>query len=225
MAAAMVKDGDVVGLGSGRAAVAFVRALGRRVKEEGLSCVAVATGTATEAVALEVGVPLIPLDQVEAFDIAVDGADEVDAHLNLLKGGGGNLLREKILESMAKKLVIVVGAEKVVDQIGMGAFPLFLEVVEFGRPAVVRVLEGKGATVTQRMNPDGSPFLTDDGNPYLHVTGLVTPTTDIAALDRWMHSIPGVVETGLFIGMASVGLIARVDGSFGTMTAGTTFEG
>eukprot|EP00959_Pyramimonas_sp_CCMP1952_P166347 3476924-Pyramimonas_sp.AAC.2 len=75
------------------------------------------------------------------------------------------------------------------------------------------------------MNPDGSPFLTDDGNPYLHVEGLVTPTTDIAALDQWLKCIPGVVETGLFIGMASRGLIARVDGTFGNMTAGTTYEG
>ncbi|KAK3251023.1 hypothetical protein CYMTET_39628 [Cymbomonas tetramitiformis] len=143
-AAQLVKDGDVVGLGSGRAAVAFVRALGERMKSEGLTCRGVPTGIATAAVAEEAGIPLVSPEDVEQIEIVVDGADELDPELNLIKGGGGNLLREKILEARAKRLVIVVGEEKTVARLGTGAFPIFLEVVEFGRASVTKALEARG---------------------------------------------------------------------------------
>ena len=169
VAAGMVRNGDRVGLGSGKAALAFVRALGKRIREQKLKAVGVASSVLTEQVAREAGIPLTTLADVEALEIAVDGADEVDPYLNLLKGGGGNLTREKVVESLAQKLVIVVGEEKIVPRLGT-RFPVFVEVIEFARPSAVRKLQALGATVTQRLNADGSPFLTDNGNPYLHVS-------------------------------------------------------
>ena len=164
LASELVNDGDRVGLGSGRAALSFVRELGVRV-EAGLNITGVPTSIATENLALELGIPLAKLDDVEEIDIAVDGADEVAPGLALSKGGGGNLLREKITESIAKRLVIVVGEEKVVPRLGTN-FPVFMEVIEFGRAAITRRLVEMGASVTQRMAAE-SPFLTDDGNPYI----------------------------------------------------------
>lgn len=210
LASELVNDGDRVGLGSGRAALSFVRELGVRV-EAGLTVTGVPTSIATENLALELGIPLAKLDDVEEIDIAVDGADEVAPGLALSKGGGGNLLREKITESIAKRLVIVVGEEKVVPRLGTN-FPVFMEVIEFGRAAITRRLIEMGASVTQRMAAE-SPFLTDDGNPYLHVTFPPAALEDPHALDAKLRALPGVVETGIFVGMATEALIAKVDGT------------
>lgn len=210
LASELVNDGDRVGLGSGRAALSFVRELGVRV-EAGLTITGVPTSIATENLALELGIPLAKLDDLEEIDIAVDGADEVAPGLALSKGGGGNLLREKITESIAKRLVIVVGEEKVVPRLGTN-FPVFMEVIEFGRAAVTRRLIAMGASVTQRMAAE-SPFLTDDGNPYLHVTFPPAALDDPHALDAKLRALPGVVETGIFVGMATEAFIAKVDGT------------
>src|ERR1035437_9116823 len=166
LAAEMVRPGERVGLGSGMAALAVVRALGARIRAGRVQALGVATSLLTEKVAREAGVPLATLDQVEALDIAIDGSDEVDPALNLIKGGGGNLTREKVIASISKKLVIVVGEEKLVSRLGT-IFPVFIEIIEFARPVVTRKLQAMGAHVEQRMNPDGSVFLTDNGNPYL----------------------------------------------------------
>jgi ribose 5-phosphate isomerase A len=215
VAAGLVRAGDRVGLGSGRAALAFVRALGKRVREEGLKIVGVPTSLLTEQVAKEAGIPLAGLDTIDTLDIAVDGADEVDPAFNLIKGGGGNLAREKVTECIAKRFVIVVGEEKIVEKLGT-SFPVFIEVLEFARPVVVRKLEAMGATIKQRMNKDGTVFITDNGNPYLeatfHKAGESTLIDDPAALDRALHDVPGIIETGLFIGMADEVIVARVDG-------------
>ena len=213
LAAGLVRDGDRVGLGSGRAAMAFVNELGLRVKVSGLKCVAVPTGIATEKLALKAGVPLAALNEVDAIDIAVDGADEVAPGLALLKGGGGNILRERLVECIAKRLIILVGEEKLVPRLGTN-FPVFLEVIEFGRVVVTRKLETEfGATVTQRMDLMGKPFLTDDGNPYLHVTFPPPMLDDPAALSARLRSLPGVVESGIFLDMATEAYIAKFDGS------------
>ena len=143
LASELVNDGDRVGLGSGRAALSFVRELGARVASGGLTITGVPTSLATEKLALELGITLAKLDEVEQIDIAVDGADEVAPGMALSKGGGGNLLREKITESIAKRLVIVVGEEKVVPRLGTN-FPVFMEVIEFGRAAIMRALDGMG---------------------------------------------------------------------------------
>lgn len=212
LAAELVRPHDRLGLGSGQAALAFVRMLGRRVQNERLPLTGVATSLLTEQVARQHAVPLATLEQVETLDLAVNGADEVDPHLNLTKGGGGNLTREKVVAGIAHKLVIVVGQEKIVDHLGTN-FPVFVEVIEFARPAVVRQLQALGASVTQRRNPDGSPFLTDNGNPYLHCQFALAALAEPEKLELALRIMPGVVETGLFIGMAHEIIIARFDGT------------
>jgi ribose 5-phosphate isomerase A len=212
LAAAKVQNNDHVGLGSGKAALAFVRALGDRIQKENLKITAVPTSLLTEKVARESAIPIKTLAEVTELDIAIDGADEVDPDLNLLKGGGGNLTREKIIASISKKLVIVVGEEKLVDRLGT-TFPVFLEVLEFARPVLERKLAAMGARVEQRKNDDNSPFLTDNNNPYLHCHFKPELLKDPAALDRQFHAMPGIVETGLFICMANEVLIARADGT------------
>lgn len=211
VAAGRVKGGQRVGLGSGRAALAFVRALGKRVREEGLEMVGVSTSLLTEQVAREAGVPLATLDQVQELDIAIDGADEVDPALNVIKGGGGNLLREKVVERLARELIIVVGEEKLVQTLGE-KFPVFVEVVEFARPVLVKQITALGATVTQRMEKDGKAFLTDNGNPYLHCQFSTQALTNPAVVDRELRALAGVVETGLFVGMAGEALVAEFGG-------------
>ncbi len=216
-AAGLVRAGDRVGLGSGKAALAFVRALGKRVREEPLYVVGVATSVLTETVAREAGISLETLAQVDSLDIAIDGAAEVDPDFNCIKGGGGNLPREKVIESIARRFVLVVGQEKIVERLGT-TFPVFIEVIEFARPVVTRQLERMGAMVTQRLNSDGTPFLTDNGNPYLHAAfknvenQATTEIDDPAALDQALHEIPGIVETGLFIDMVNEVIVAHADG-------------
>jgi ribose 5-phosphate isomerase A len=215
IAAGQVRSGDRVGLGSGKAALAFVRALGARIRDQKLKAIGVSTSLLTEQVARDAGIPLATLDQVDAIDITVDGADEVDPYLNLTKGGGGNLTREKVIASISKKFVIVVGQEKIVPRLGTN-FPVFVEVIEFARPVVTRKLQSMGGTITPRTNADGSPFLTDNGNPYLHClfgNGANHELHDPYALDLALHHIPGVVETGLFINMAHEVIVAHADGS------------
>lgn len=220
IAATLINPGEAVGLGSGKAALAFVRALGLRVKNEGLKMIGVPTSLLTGQVAHEAGVPLATLDQVSQLDIAIDGADEVDPHLNLLKGGGGNLTREKVIASIAQRFVIVVGEEKIVPALG-SKFPVFVEVIEFALPVVRRRIEAMGGSVLQRKNPDGSIFLTDNQNPYLHVTFGETDHTihDAHALESTLKMIPGIVETGLFADMTDDVIIAKLDGSIERRTA------
>jgi len=163
IAAGLIRDGDRVGLGSGRAALAFVRALGERK----LKIVGVSTSEETEKVAMEVGIPLATLEQIDTLDITVDGADEVDPALNLIKGGGGYLTREKIINAITKRFIIVVGEEKIVPQL-CTKFPVFVELIDFALPTAVRKITAMGARVEQRRNADGSAFRTDNNNPYLH---------------------------------------------------------
>jgi len=211
LAAEMVKPNQRVGLGSGKAALAFVRALGRRIKDEKLNIIGVPTSVQTHQVAQEVGIPLASLYDVDSLDITVDAADEVDPQLNLIKGGGGYLTREKVVASITRTFVIVVGGEKIVPQLGW-TFPLFLEVLEFARPVITRRMEALGALVTPRKKADGSLYQTDNGNPYLHCQFPRGAITDPRALDLQLHAMPGVIETCLFIGMAHEVLVAHADG-------------
>ncbi len=218
-AAQQVKNGDRVGLGSGKAALAFVRALGDRVKKEKLNVIGVPTSILTESVAREAGVPLKSLQEITELDIAIDGADEVDPQLNIIKGGGGNLTREKVIASIAKKLVIVIGYEKLVPQLGIN-FPVFVEVTEFALPVVTRKIVDMGAMVSQRKNPDGSPFITDNNNPYLMARFGQPPHAlkDPVAIEQAIRHLPGVVETGLFVNMAHEVIVAKADDTIEVMT-------
>lgn len=217
-AAELITSGQAVGLGSGKASHAFVRMLGQRVREHGLNIVGIPTSESTARLAREVGIPLGSLENIMQLDIAVDGADEVDPKLNLTKGGGGDLLREKVIASIARRYVVVIGEEKLVEHLGM-KFPVFVEVVEFAMPVVIRSLATLGASATARMTADGQLFRTDNGNPLLHARfdpsdkQLLHP--DI--LDQNIRNIPGTIETGLFLNKADEVLVANFNGTVGTL--------
>ncbi|CBE69214.1 MAG: ribose-5-phosphate isomerase RpiA [Candidatus Methylomirabilis oxygeniifera] len=206
MALEFIKDGDVVGLGTGRAATAFVRALGDAVKA-GLRVTAVSTSQVTAALAVQLGIPLATLEEVSSIDITFDGADEVDPRLDLIKGYGGALIREKIVAASSRRLVILVGAEKLVPVLGSrGILPV--EVVPFGLSLCRRCLTELGCRPAVRTQ-DGQPFVTDNGNQILDCS--ISPLSDPAAFERAILEIPGVVGTGLFIGMADTVLVQDGD--------------
>jgi ribose 5-phosphate isomerase A len=198
----MVQDGYVVGLGSGRAATAFVRGLGERV-QAGLRVRAVPSSQSTADLAAHLKIPLVALDDVESIDVAVDGADEVDPNLNLIKGLGGALVREKIIAATCRRFVILVGVEKLVSTLGEhGVLPI--EVVPFGFAWCGRRLTCLGYPAAPR-RVDGIPFVTDNGN---YILDCRTPLLrNPAAVEQTLREIPGVVGTGLFLGMAQTVLV------------------
>jgi ribose 5-phosphate isomerase A len=212
-AAELVRDGDVVGLGTGSTAIHMVRRLGARVRG-GLRIRGIPTSLATEAAAREHGIPLVGLGEVTEIHITIDGADEIDPTLNLIKGLGGALLREKVVASMSKRLVIVADESKLVDRLGAKA-PLPLEVVPFAAPTVARALARHAWTTTARLDAQGRTFHTDNGNIILDARG--GDLRDPWRVERELRSIPGLVETGLFIGMASEAFVAAFDGSVRTL--------
>jgi len=194
-----VRDGGVVGLGTGRAATSFVRALAVRV-QAGFAVRGVPTSAATAALAGELGISLISLDEAGELDVTVDGADEVDPQLDLIKGYGGALVREKIVAASSRRLVILVGKEKLVPALGSrGVLPV--EIVPFGEALCRRRLTALGCRPQRRM-VEGKPFVTDNGNLVLDCG--VAPIADPPALERAILDIPGVVGTGLFLRMADV---------------------
>ncbi|HWE36318.1 MAG TPA: ribose-5-phosphate isomerase RpiA [Isosphaeraceae bacterium] len=211
----LVEDGTTIGLGTGRAASEFIRALGPRVRQ-GLHVRGVPTSEATATLAREVGVPLASLADVEELDATFDGADEVAPGLDLIKGLGGALLREKIVAASSRRLVILVGDEKEVDALGAhGTLPI--EVVPFGVPLVRRRLARLGLDATLRTR-DGAPFATDNANYILDAH--VGPIADPRGLEQAIHTIPGVVESGLFLGMAETVLIHDAAGKVRALRRG-----
>ena len=205
-AAKLVRDGDIVGLGSGSTAYFAVVALGERVKA-GLKIVGIPTSVATEELARKVGIPLTTLDDHPEIDISIDGADEIDPHLNLIKGGGGALLREKVVASVSKKMVVVADSGKLVS--ALGKFPLPVEVIPFARAVAERKLASLGAVPKLRLKPDGQPYVTDNGNHILDAT--FGKIADPPAIARILSDTPGVVEHGLFIGLAKMALVGNGD--------------
>jgi ribose 5-phosphate isomerase A len=203
-AAKLVNDGDIVGLGTGSTAYFAVIALGERVKA-GLKITGIPTSNATAELARKVGIPLTTLDQHPAIDIDIDGADEVDPHLNLIKGGGGALLREKVIAAASKKFIVVADSAKIVSV--LGKFPLPVEIIAFARAVVEPEIARLGASIKMRTRPDGSPYITDNGNPILDCS--FGKIEDPPALSRALNNIPGVVEHGLFIGLATKALVGR----------------
>lgn len=206
-AAEMIDPGMVVGLGTGRAAAMFVRALAGRIRE-GLRARGVPTSKRTEELANELGVPLVGLDEIEIIDIDVDGADEVDPSLDLIKGHGGALLRERVVASISKKLVILAGEEKIVPRLG-ARMAVPVEVVPFAAPVTKRKIETLGAVVHLRTS-DGRPFVSDNGNQILDAK--FESIEDGATLERRINAFPGVVDNGLFIGMTDVVLVQSESG-------------
>ena len=212
-AADMVEPDMVVGLGTGRAAAIFVRALARRV-DDGLAIRGIPTSLKTAELAKELSVPLMTLEEISdvGIDIDVDGADEVDPTLDLIKGHGGALLRERVVASVSKRFVVLIGEEKLVTHLGAKkAVPV--EVVPFAVPVARGALRGLGADVALRTTSDG-PFESDNGNQILDAR--FDTIADARDLERRIDEIPGVVDSGLFIGMADLVLVHDGD-SFSTM--------
>jgi len=206
-----VRPGMKLGLGSGRTAEHFVRLLGEKVRG-GLDVVGVPTSERTAGLAKAEGIRLTGLDQEPALDLTVDGADEVDAKRRLIKGGGGALLREKIVAAASARMIVVIDEAKLVET--LGAFPLPIEVVPFGLAATLRRIErtasGLGLTGPLRLRTTGAEtFVTDGGHNILDASFGRIPDPD--ALASALNGIPGVVEHGLFIGMASAVIVARAD--------------
>ena len=209
-AAEMVQSNSVVGLGTGSTVFFVLTRLAERIQEEGLVVTAVATSIDTETKAGQMGIPLVSLDEVESIDLCIDGADEIDGEFQMIKGGGGALLREKVVAGISKREVIVVGPEKVVPRLGT-TFSLPVEVVPFARPLMTRRIRPFGAEPALRMTEEGSPFLTDNGNEILDChfpDGIQDPT----ALELALDAIPGIVESGLFINLAHAVVIGYPDG-------------
>lgn len=198
-----IQDGQVVGLGSGSTATHFIKLLGEEVKK-GLRIKGIPTSVRSRELAQSLEIPLTTLDECQDIAVTVDGADEVDPQLRLIKGGGGALLREKIVASATRHLVIVADGSKQVPK--LGRFPLPVEVIRFAQALVTRRIAALGADVQLRTEPGGKPFLTDEHNHILDCR--FGEIQDPDALARRLSDMPGVVEHGLFIGMASVVLLA-----------------
>lgn len=207
-----VAPGMRLGLGTGSTAALFVEGLGEKVKA-GLEVVCVPTSLATERQARALGIPLTTLDETPSLDLTVDGADEIDPRLRLIKGGGGALLREKIVAAASARMIVIADDSKRVER--LGRFPLPVEVAPFGAAATVkrieRAAERLGMDGPVRLRMDGSePYLTDGG--HLIYDGHFGEIPDPEGLSEALAAIPGVVEHGLFLAMASLALIATPGG-------------
>jgi ribose 5-phosphate isomerase A len=199
----LVPNGGRIGLGSGRASHSFVKALGERLRAGGLTAYGVPTSNETDRLARQEGIPLLTLAEAGILDLTVDGADEVAPNLDLIKGYGRALVREKIVAASSRRLIILVGEEKLVPRLGSrGKLPV--EVIPFARPLCERRLGALGCRPVPFVR-DGRLFVTDNGNHILDCQ--LDPISDAARLELDIRAIPGVVGTGLFIDMADTVLI------------------
>src|SRR5579863_2552319 len=198
-----IRDGKIVGIGTGSTAAYFIQLLGEQVKN-GLRIRGIPTSARSGQQAASLGIPLTTLDECPEIDVTVDGADEFDPELRLIKGGGGALLREKIVASASNQLVIITDVTKRVPV--LGRFPLPVEVIKFAQAVVQKKIEKLGAKVSMRRGADGKPYITDENNHIFDCNfGQILEPDKLA---QQLSDIPGVVEHGLFIGMASVVLVA-----------------
>lgn len=209
-AANLVSDGMVVGLGTGSTAHFAITRLGERVRE-GLKMSGIPTSEASAKLAQELRIPLIGFDKAMQIDITIDGADEINPQFHMLKGGGGALLREKVVASITRRQVCIVDPEKAVEK--LGRFPLPVEIVPFGMDVVARRITALGGTPKLRQARDGSgkPYVTDNGNYILDCD--LYPIEDPPALESQIKMMPGVVEVGLFINLAHTLVMGHPDGT------------
>ncbi|MBO9597231.1 MAG: ribose-5-phosphate isomerase RpiA [Cohnella sp.] len=203
-----VQDGMIVGLGTGSTSFFAIHRIAERIKQEGLKIQAVSSSKSSEELAVQLGIPLIPFAEVDSIDLTIDGADEVDGEFNLIKGGGGALLREKILASNSRKFIVIVDESKVVKR--LGKFPLPVEIVPFAAELTIKNLGKLECTPTVRMI-DGKPFLTDNGNWIVDCRFGEIANPDV--LGRQLKAIAGVVEHGLFIAMTDTVAVGHSDGT------------
>lgn len=208
-AANRVKSGSVVGLGTGSTTAFAIQFLGERLKSGELTDIkGVPTSFQASVLAKQYGIPLTTLDEIDRIDIAIDGADEVDPQKNLIKGGGAAHTREKIVDGLAEQFVVVVDSSKLVDRLG-STFPLPVEVLPMAITPVMQAIEKLGGKPELRMGvkKDG-PVITDQGNMVLDVT--FEAIDNPAELEKTINNIPGVLENGLFVGLANVILIGEI---------------
>lgn len=212
-ALSLVEPGMRLGLGTGSTADHFIRGLGARVRG-GLQVVGVPTSERSARLAAAEGIPLADFDAEPVLDLDIDGADELDRSLRLIKGGGGALLREKIVAAASRQMVVIADGSKLVDR--LGDFPLPIEVVEFGLGATTRAIAGLAGRLglavklNLRQTDAGKPYLTDGGHRIIDASFGHIP--DPEALAGALGSVPGVVEHGLFIGLATAAVVARQGG-------------
>ena len=209
-AAGMVGHGNVVGLGTGSTAVFMIEELGRRVREEDLEIVGIPTSFDASVQARKNGIPLVTLDDVDRIDIAIDGADEVDPGRNLVKGRGAAHLREKIVDGMAERFIVIVDESKLVERLGTRS-PVPLEVLPMAVQPVMRAVEALGGEPALRMavQKDG-PVITDQGN--MVVDARFEGIDDPGELESTLNNVPGILENGLFVGLATEVLIGSISG-------------
>ncbi len=206
-AANLVKDGMKVGLGTGSTVYWTIQKLGERVKE-GLSFQAVPTSKETEVLAKQLNISLISLNDIQSLDLTIDGADEIDANLQLIKGGGGALLREKIVATSSKELIIIADESKLVTH--LGTFPLPVEIIPFSWKQTERKIQSLGCQTTLRLK-NNETFITDNNNMIIDCIfphNITNPTN----LHTQLKMITGVVETGLFVNMNSKAIIGTKNG-------------
>jgi ribose 5-phosphate isomerase A len=206
-AAELVQDGMVVGLGTGSTVKHFIDALGKRVAG-GLKVQGIATSEASAAQARSLGIPLTTLEDKAVIDLTVDGADEFDAQLRLIKGGGGALTREKIVAKASKRMVVVADEAKQVKELG-STFALPIECIELAKAPLMRRLQELGATAKVR-EVDGKPFRTDNGQ--LIVDAKFARIEYPEAIEQALESMPGILACGLFLGLCDTALVGTADG-------------
>lgn len=211
-AASLVRGGMVVGLGSGTTALFLVEALAARMRDERLHITGVPTSHVTAAAAVRAGIPLADLTEQVSIDMAIDGADEIEiGTLALIKGLGGALLREKIVATAAKRFIVIADVSKPVQRLGMRA-PLPVEVVSYGHEVTARRLSALGGKPVLRRDANGAPFVSDGGNILYDCAGFA-PIDDAEGLAEELDAMVGIIEHGLFIGMATEAYVADTAGA------------
>lgn len=205
-----VKNGFVVGLGSGSTAAFAIQELGELIKQKGIGIMGVPSSSQSYQLAVANGVPLTTLDEHPVLDLTIDGADEVDNNLDMIKGGGGALAREKIIASASKKVIIVADDTKLVNKLG-STFRIPVEVLPFGLASVTeKIRELGGNPVLREGKGKVGPIVTDNGNYVIDADfGAIE---DVKALDKKLKLIPGVIESGLFVGLADVVYLGKSNG-------------
>jgi ribose 5-phosphate isomerase A len=211
-AATLIEPGMTIGIGTGSTVYFFILALAKRIKE-GLMISGVPTSKQTQQLATELNIPLVELNDVDQLDVTVDGADEIDHQLQLIKGGGGALLQEKIVASASKKMVVIADESKYVKT--LGKFPLPVEVIDFGWKQTQQHIQNLGCTKIVLRTKDDKTFITDHGHYILDC--YFGKINDVIQLHQQLNNIPGVVENGLFINMAGNAVIAYKDGNIKVM--------
>lgn len=210
-AATRVEDGMRLGLGTGSTTAFFIEALGQRIRDEGVHVLGIPTSFAAEQLARQHGVPLATLEDLDALDLAFDGADEIDPGLNLIKGRGGAHTRERIVASLAERFIVLADPSKLVDTLGT-TMPVPVEVVPMAAAPVLRRLKHLGATpvLRQAASKDG-PVVSDQG--FWIIDARFDGIQDPVRLSDAIRAIPGVLDHGLFLGMATLALIGQEDGT------------